>query len=61
MIYPKPDGKEKWIKAMNEVVQKGFMSKEELNLCLEAGGMPEDLLEKVRLRMDLFYNQFKAN
>lgn len=61
MIYPKPDEKEKWIKGMNNCVQGGFMSKEELNLCLEAGGMPEDLYEKIHLRIETFGIQFNGN
>jgi hypothetical protein len=61
VIYPQPGKKEQWIKAMEKLVDAGFMTGEELNRCLEYGGMPEGLLKSIKARMDLFWIEFKGN
>lgn len=61
IIYPEPDKKEKWIKALNEGLKKGFMSKQEFTQCIELGGIPEDLALKVKARIDVFGILFHGN
>jgi len=61
IIYPEPDKKEKWIKAMKVMVKKSYMLEEELNQCLELGCMPGKILEKIKIRIDLITVHFICN
>jgi hypothetical protein len=53
MIYPKEEFGDMWIRGMELMIKMKFMSEEEMNNCIKEGGMPEKLIEKVRLRMEI--------
>lgn len=58
IIYPEPEKKDQWLKAMADVFRKGYINEQELYECYQLGGMPEDLLVKTKARMDLFWREF---
>ena len=59
IIYPEAEKKDQWLREMGDLFNKGFMTDKELYQCYQLGGMPEIILRKIKIRMDLV--QFKSN
>jgi hypothetical protein len=53
MIFPKESRKEKWVELMNKGFNQGFITEEELGLCLKSECMPVELIETIQARIDL--------
>ena len=61
IIYPEPGKEDQVIEAMKGLVKKGLMREDEYILCLKLGGMPQKILTKIKIRMNLITVQFISN
>ena len=53
MFYPaNKEWIDKWIEVLHQAVKKGFMDQDELNYCLQQGGISDDIIDKIKARTD---------
>lgn len=59
IIYPVPGKKDQLMKAITEACKMDFITALELEYCLNTGGIPKDLMLRIKASMDAFEALFK--